>query len=107
MRTKIALIIPTLLFFSGVIVTFNKDVSGIPANVSWPDSTQESTSDSVYTCTMHPEVIQNEPGTCTVCGMELVLTASKKEEEKHDIKSGEHEQHKNGHEKHSCCRKHR
>ncbi|MFC0775020.1 efflux RND transporter periplasmic adaptor subunit [Terrimonas alba] len=31
----------------------------------------------VYTCPMHPEIIRNAPGTCPVCGMDLV----KKEEE--------------------------
>ena len=25
----------------------------------------------VYTCSMHPEVRQSEPGTCPKCGMEL------------------------------------
>lgn len=27
--------------------------------------------DSLYTCGMHPNVIQNEPGTCPICGMDL------------------------------------
>ncbi len=26
-----------------------------------------------YTCPMHPEVVQNEPGSCPKCGMALVL----------------------------------
>jgi hypothetical protein len=26
---------------------------------------------SLYTCPMHPEVKQPEPGTCPVCGMKL------------------------------------
>ncbi|MEK6781131.1 MAG: efflux RND transporter periplasmic adaptor subunit [Bacteroidota bacterium] len=25
-----------------------------------------------YTCSMHPQVVQNKPGTCPICGMELV-----------------------------------
>ncbi|MEI3802573.1 MULTISPECIES: efflux RND transporter periplasmic adaptor subunit [unclassified Chitinophaga] len=25
-----------------------------------------------YTCPMHPQIVQNKPGTCPVCGMELV-----------------------------------
>ena len=27
---------------------------------------------AVYTCPMHPEIIKNEPGSCPICGMELV-----------------------------------
>jgi len=27
----------------------------------------------VYTCSMHPEIRQGEPGNCPICGMELVL----------------------------------
>lgn len=27
---------------------------------------------ATYTCTMHPEVITNEPGKCPKCGMDLV-----------------------------------
>jgi Cu(I)/Ag(I) efflux system membrane fusion protein len=28
--------------------------------------------DKVYTCPMHPEIIRSEPGTCPICGMDLV-----------------------------------
>jgi hypothetical protein len=28
--------------------------------------------DEVYTCSMHPEVMQPSPGSCTKCGMQLV-----------------------------------
>ena len=27
-----------------------------------------------YTCPMHPEVVQNMPGNCPICGMPLVET---------------------------------
>jgi membrane fusion protein, copper/silver efflux system len=42
----------------------------------------------VYTCPMHPTVVQNKPGTCPVCGMDLVLK-SKHGDETHmqDLKS--------------------
>src|SRR5262249_7357435 len=29
-----------------------------------------------YTCPMHPQVVQDHPGTCPICGMELVLKRS-------------------------------
>lgn len=30
-----------------------------------------------YTCPMHPEVHQEKPGTCPICGMTLVKTETK------------------------------
>jgi Cu(I)/Ag(I) efflux system membrane fusion protein/cobalt-zinc-cadmium efflux system membrane fusion protein len=46
----------------------------------WSESPQKrnnegkaGTSGQLYTCGMHPEVIQDEPGTCPICGMDLVL----------------------------------
>lgn len=29
-------------------------------------------SDTVYTCSMHPQVMQDRPGKCPICGMELI-----------------------------------
>jgi Cu(I)/Ag(I) efflux system membrane fusion protein len=28
--------------------------------------------EQTYTCPMHPQIVQNQPGTCPICGMELV-----------------------------------
>ena len=36
-----------------------------------------------YTCSMHPEVIQDKPGKCAKCGMSLIPTANLG---KHDMK---------------------
>jgi len=35
-----------------------------------------------YTCPMHPTVVQDKPGTCPVCGMELVLKGNPSQEGK-------------------------
>lgn len=40
-----------------------------------------------YTCTMHPEVVQDQPGKCPKCGMELV----KKEHDHMDSDSTDHD----------------
>ncbi|HEY6144061.1 MAG TPA: efflux RND transporter periplasmic adaptor subunit [Flavobacterium sp.] len=39
--------------------------------------------DEVYTCSMHPEIIKNEPGNCPICGMTLVkkITENHSEED--------------------------
>jgi membrane fusion protein, copper/silver efflux system len=36
-----------------------------------PDHTEQG-SDIIYTCSMHPQVRQDEPGDCPICGMDLI-----------------------------------
>jgi membrane fusion protein, copper/silver efflux system len=31
---------------------------------------------ATYTCTMHPDIVQDKPGKCPVCGMDLIVQAS-------------------------------
>jgi len=53
-----------------------------------------------YTCSMHPEVVQDEPGTCPRCGMELVPREAA--DEKGDAAS-DHEGHEDhGHARHGA-----
>jgi Cu(I)/Ag(I) efflux system membrane fusion protein len=42
------------------------------AGCSKPAEEQTSGQTKQYTCTMHPDVVQNKPGKCPKCGMELV-----------------------------------
>lgn len=35
--------------------------------------------DIVYTCAMHPQIRQSEPGNCPICGMELIPVSSSEE----------------------------
>jgi hypothetical protein len=59
-----------------------------------PVSEQQMTQ---YTCTMHPEVVQDKPGNCPVCGMKLVEKKNGQEgKECHTGKSlaAEHHEHK-------------
>ncbi len=37
-----------------------------------PEDDREEASDTVWSCPMHPEIIDDEPGRCTECGMDLV-----------------------------------
>lgn len=50
-----------------------------------------------YTCTMHPEVVQDEPGACPKCGMDLVPREAQ-QEQGHD--HGNENDPGSGHEKH-------
>ncbi len=45
----------------------------------------------MYTCPMHPEVMQSKPGMCPECGMNLVPTKAKKKAEGMD--HGDHDKH--------------
>ena len=38
-----------------------------------------------YTCPMHPEVVQNEPGDCPKCGMTLVSTGASSNHGAHGV----------------------
>lgn len=65
------------------------------------DKKTETVSEGYYTCSMHPQVIRNEPGSCPICGMDLTFVAKDKKSESED-KSGmdhtghDHSSHKNG-----------
>ncbi len=37
------------------------------------DNSQSSEIKQTYTCPMHPQIVQDKPGTCPICGMDLVL----------------------------------
>ncbi len=39
----------------------------------------ESSDLQTYTCSMHPQIRQNEPGKCPICGMDLIPLAQKSE----------------------------
>ena len=55
-------------------------IAGISATVSAQNSTPKKEVSKVeYTCSMHPEVISNKPGTCPKCGMDLVVKEAKVE----------------------------
>lgn len=80
MRTS--LLVSLLSFLAGIlgmgIILLN------PMGWSWADSIHHFLADSLerrpiehregqlWTCGMHPQVIQEEPGTCPICGMNLI-----------------------------------
>lgn len=39
----------------------------------------EQSEETSYTCSMHPQIRQNEPGKCPICGMDLIPLAQKSE----------------------------
>jgi len=55
------------LAYQQSLVASGKLGGGSTSTASKPTGAQ------VYTCPMHPQVVQDHPGTCPICGMELVL----------------------------------
>lgn len=37
------------------------------------ESMQAAADDEIWTCSMHPQIRQNEPGQCPICGMDLIV----------------------------------
>lgn len=44
----------------------------------------ESTKKEIYTCPMHPQIVQDRPGQCPICGMDLVKKSELSEDESSD-----------------------
>jgi Cu2+-exporting ATPase len=55
-----------------------------------------------YTCPMHPEIIQDKPGNCPKCGMNLVLVNGKVEEHSHNFHEEKKVAKHPGHEHHTA-----
>jgi Cu(I)/Ag(I) efflux system membrane fusion protein len=44
----------------------------IAAFAMWPEPATKGTVEGEWTCSMHPQVRQNKPGQCPICGMNLI-----------------------------------
>jgi hypothetical protein len=49
----------------------------------------------MYTCPMHPEVVQDHPGNCPKCGMTLVVKKDMQEKDMHQVKDSTMMKHDN------------
>lgn len=47
-------------------------LSGNKAEKAAPGETKSSENSQTWTCSMHPQIRQNEPGKCPICGMDLI-----------------------------------
>ncbi len=65
--------------------------------ISCSDEKNGDKEEGYYTCSMHPQVIKQEPGDCPICGMKLTFVPSDKKDESKEKDDKSHEGH-NGHE---------
>lgn len=66
MKTKNKIFFKHLLFFIGFVIAFFS-FAGCRNNENKTAETE-----AIYTCPMHPQIINHEPGNCPICGMPLV-----------------------------------
>lgn len=68
-RRDIKLLIITMIIglFIGWVL-----FSGSETEQNSKEDTQTETEETVYTCSMHPQIKQNKPGLCPICAMDLI-----------------------------------
>ncbi|RTE53756.1 efflux RND transporter periplasmic adaptor subunit [Arenibacter aquaticus] len=52
-------------------------IFGMPGDTTMDQGhthSEEMVSDGMWTCSMHPQIMQKEPGDCPICGMDLIPT---------------------------------
>jgi len=55
------------------------------------DRPPAAAAESLWTCPMHPSVVEHEPGTCPICGMDLVPMGADQDESKPPASAGTHQ----------------
>ncbi|MEZ5023230.1 MAG: efflux RND transporter periplasmic adaptor subunit [Chitinophagales bacterium] len=72
---SIVIIVVTLIIGGGIgylISTYKQSKT----NMSENQHSSKSEDEQIYTCAMHPQIRQDDPGDCPICGMELVPLTS-------------------------------
>jgi membrane fusion protein, copper/silver efflux system len=74
-RTSVTIIIVLIIgVFIGWII---KPSSDVPRNAGAEVHQHDEAAPEVWTCSMHPQIRQQEPGDCPICGMDLIPATSR------------------------------
>lgn len=65
-------VIVTVMITSVLCFAFFFTTMSGPRSVKVTDTNHDHEAETLYTCSMHPFIIQKEPGNCPICGMKLV-----------------------------------
>lgn len=57
---------------AGYLVFGNKNAAVPPMGHDHAQMEESATNEQIWTCSMHPQIRQNEPGQCPICGMDLI-----------------------------------
>ena len=68
MNRQLLKLIPVLALAFGITLIFTFLIGCSDQHASSPSTGEQQ----LYTCGMHPQVIQNKPGNCPICGAALV-----------------------------------
>ena len=69
MKNKKNILIALAILVVGLLLGWLIKPSG---NTASNHQTIESSDHQIWTCSMHPQIRQNEPGSCPICGMDLI-----------------------------------
>jgi len=75
MKTKDILIISIALAIGlgiGYLLFASPRVENLPSSSGMPGHEHHEGAEEVWTCSMHPQIRQNEPGLCPICEMDLI-----------------------------------
>jgi membrane fusion protein, copper/silver efflux system len=79
--TKTQILTYTIILFTGMILgwlIFGGSYDHI--DYTGHDHAQQENGSEVWTCSMHPSVRSDEPGSCPICGMDLIPVSSEEQE---------------------------
>lgn len=66
--TAVGLILGYIFFGTGQNVVIDRDIA--------PVTSEDAKAEEIWTCSMHPQIRQNEPGLCPICEMDLIPLGS-------------------------------
>ncbi len=65
-----------ILLLGAVYGGYHFGRTGSASGAALTTDTHDHAEDQVWTCSMHPQIRQGEPGTCPICGMDLIPAGS-------------------------------
>lgn len=71
-RNVIYIILALIVGLLGGFLIFDGDSRDSAPNRDEHEHAEEVAADQMWTCSMHPQIMQPEPGDCPICGMDLI-----------------------------------